>query len=106
MGRSHLTNRTAGAGRTALLRSRRARDAVNGGGHRREATRCGWDAINGGPIVDLSSIEVVGIWPFLPMIATLFGYGAVLLLAWRTLRWRSLGTPAGLANQAAAPLAT
>jgi hypothetical protein len=57
-------------------------------------------------VIGLIVLEVVGIWPFLPMIATLFGYGAVLLLAWRTLRWRGLGRGAGLANQAAAPLAT
>jgi hypothetical protein len=56
-------------------------------------------------VIGLIVLEVVGIWPFLPMIATLFGYGAVFLLAWRTLRWRGLETPA-LSNRAPAPLAS
>lgn len=39
-------------------------------------------------LIGLILLEVIGIWPFLPMIASLFGYGAVLSLAWRTLRSR------------------
>ncbi len=37
-------------------------------------------------VVGLLVLVVLGIWPFLPMIAGLFGYGAVLILAWRTFR--------------------
>lgn len=37
-------------------------------------------------VVGLVVLEVVGILPVVSAIATLFGYGAVLLLAWRTLR--------------------
>lgn len=43
-------------------------------------------------VVGLLILELVGILPFLPMIATLFGFGAVLLLAWRTLRAGSMPT--------------
>jgi hypothetical protein len=43
-------------------------------------------------IVGILILELVGILPFLPMIATLFGFGAVLLLAWRTLRAGSMPT--------------
>jgi hypothetical protein len=42
-------------------------------------------------LVGLAVLEVVGILPLVSAVATLFGYGAVLLLAWRTLR----GEPAG-----------
>jgi hypothetical protein len=42
-------------------------------------------------LVGLVVLEVVGILPLVSAVATLFGYGAVLLLAWRTLR----GEPAG-----------
>jgi hypothetical protein len=31
-------------------------------------------------------LQVLGIWPVFSMIASLFGYGAILLLAWRTFR--------------------
>jgi hypothetical protein len=37
-------------------------------------------------VVGLVVLEVVGILPFVSAVATFFGYGAVLLLAWRTLR--------------------
>lgn len=37
-------------------------------------------------VVGLVVLEVVGILPLVSAVATLFGYGAVLLLAWRTLR--------------------
>ena len=37
-------------------------------------------------VVGLLVLELVGIVPLVSGIATLFGYGAVLLLAWRTLR--------------------
>jgi hypothetical protein len=33
---------------------------------------------------------VLGILPLIPMIATLFGYGAVILLAWHTIRTGSI----------------
>jgi hypothetical protein len=49
-------------------------------------------------VVGLVVLEVVGILPIVSAIATLFGYGAVLLLAWRTLR----GEPAG--SSTAVPL--
>lgn len=49
-------------------------------------------------IVGLVVLEVVGILPLVSAVATLFGYGAVLLLAWRTLR----GEPAG--SSTAVPL--
>lgn len=50
-------------------------------------------------VVGLLILEVLGILPFLPMIATLFGYGAVLFLAWQTIRSRSL--PVGSIRQSA-----
>ncbi|HET8786768.1 MAG TPA: hypothetical protein VFM38_14100 [Candidatus Limnocylindrales bacterium] len=37
-------------------------------------------------VIGIAILEVVGLWPFLSMIASLFGYGAVVLLAWRTFR--------------------
>jgi hypothetical protein len=37
-------------------------------------------------VVGLAVLEIVGILPLVSAVATLFGYGAVLLLAWRTLR--------------------
>ena len=43
-------------------------------------------------VVGLLILELLGILPFLPMIATLFGFGAVLLLAWRTFRAGSMPT--------------
>ena len=45
-------------------------------------------------VVGLVVLEVVGILPLVSAIATLFGYGAVLLLAWRTLR----SEPAGISD--------
>jgi hypothetical protein len=56
-------------------------------------------------VIGLILLEVIGIWPFLPMIASLFGYGAVLLLAWRTLRSRG-ASPASYPQTAPAPLAS
>jgi hypothetical protein len=50
-------------------------------------------------IVGLLILEALGVLPFVPMIATLFGYGAVLLLAWRTLRTDS--APVGAIRQPA-----
>jgi hypothetical protein len=41
-------------------------------------------------VLGLMILEVLGILPFLPMIASLFGYGAVLLLAWNTIRGGSI----------------
>ena len=56
-------------------------------------------------VVGILILEVLGLLPFLPMIASLFGFGAVLLLAWRTLRAGSLPAPA-IRQPAAAPLAS
>ena len=47
-------------------------------------------------VVGLVVLEVVGILPLVSAIATLFGYGAVLLLAWRTLRAGSTTSPSAL----------
>jgi hypothetical protein len=47
-------------------------------------------------VVGLVVLEVVGILPLVSAIATLFGYGAVLLLAWRTLRAGSTASPSAL----------
>ena len=47
-------------------------------------------------VVGLVVLEVVGILPLVSGIATLFGYGAVLLLAWRTLRAGSTASPNAL----------
>jgi hypothetical protein len=56
-------------------------------------------------IVGLVILEVLGVLPFVPMIATLFGYGAVLVLAWQTIRARPV--PFGPVSQpAAAPMAS
>ena len=43
-------------------------------------------------VVGLLVLELVGIVPLVSGIATLFGYGAVLLLAWRTLRSQPTGS--------------
>jgi hypothetical protein len=37
-------------------------------------------------VVGLLILSVLSIWPFLSAIASIFGYGAVLMLAWRTFR--------------------
>lgn len=37
-------------------------------------------------VIGLIVLQVLGIWPFVTMIASLFGYGAILILAWRTFR--------------------
>ena len=37
-------------------------------------------------VIGLLILQVVGLLPILSMIASLFGYGAVLLLAWQTIR--------------------
>ena len=50
-------------------------------------------------IVGLIVLTVLGIFPPLPAIASLFGYGAVLLLAWRT--FRGHGTAAANISTAA-----
>jgi hypothetical protein len=42
-------------------------------------------------VVGVIALGLLGIWPFLAGLATMFGYGAVLILAWRTLRGH--GTP-------------
>jgi hypothetical protein len=41
-------------------------------------------------VLGLVILEVLGILPFLTLIASLFGYGAVLLLAWNTIRGGSI----------------
>ena len=50
-------------------------------------------------VVGLVVLQVLGILPVVSAIATLFGYGAVLLLAWRTLR----GEPAGSSTSVPLP---
>jgi len=50
-------------------------------------------------VVGLLILEVLGIVPFLASIATLFGYGAVLLLAWQTIRSGTM--PLGTVRQSA-----
>ncbi|HET7027604.1 MAG TPA: hypothetical protein VFI28_07920 [Candidatus Limnocylindrales bacterium] len=37
-------------------------------------------------VVGIFVLEIAGIWPFLPMVASMFGYGAIVLLTWRTFR--------------------
>jgi hypothetical protein len=37
-------------------------------------------------VIGLIVLQVLGIWPFVTMIASMFGYGAILILAWRTFR--------------------
>jgi len=47
-------------------------------------------------VVGMVVLDVVGILPLVSAAATLFGYGAVLLLAWRTLGADSPGDPTAL----------
>jgi hypothetical protein len=56
-------------------------------------------------VVGILILEVLGVLPFLAMIATLFGFGGILLLAWRTLRTGSLPT-APIRQPAAMPMAS
>src|SRR4029079_5009951 len=44
-------------------------------------------------VVGVVTLELIAIFPLVSAIATLFGYGAVLLLAWRTLRSDTTGSP-------------
>ncbi len=37
-------------------------------------------------VIGLVVLQILGIWPFVTMIASIFGYGAILILAWRTFR--------------------
>jgi hypothetical protein len=37
-------------------------------------------------VIGLGVLQLLGIWPFFTMLASLFGYGALVLLAWRTFR--------------------
>jgi hypothetical protein len=37
-------------------------------------------------VIGLIVLQVLGIWPLVTMIASMFGYGAILILAWRTFR--------------------
>jgi hypothetical protein len=55
--------------------------------------------------IGLVVLQVLGIWPVFSMIASLFGYGAILLLAWRTFRSLPRGADAS-AIPTPAPLAT
>jgi hypothetical protein len=55
-------------------------------------------------VVGLVVLEIVGILPLVSAVATLFGYGAVLLLAWRTLRSEPAGST--VARPLQAPAAT
>ncbi len=56
-------------------------------------------------VVGILILEVLGLLPFIPMIASLFGFGAVLLLAWRTLRGGSL-LAAAVQQPLGAPMAS
>jgi len=58
-------------------------------------------------VLGLVVLTVLGIFPPVPAIASLFGYGAVLLLAWRTFRGRdvSLGSVSTAAPVPPAPTA-
>ena len=56
-------------------------------------------------VVGLVVLEVVGILPLVSAVATLFGYGAVLLLAWRTLRSEPAGSTTARPLQAPAATA-
>jgi hypothetical protein len=53
-------------------------------------------------VVGMVTLEVIGILPLVSAIATLFGYGAVLLLAWRTLRSSTTGSPIRISQVAPA----
>ena len=53
-------------------------------------------------LVGILVMQVLGIFPLLSGIASLFGYGALMLLAWRTLR----ATPSSAAAAAGRPLPT
>lgn len=55
-------------------------------------------------LVVLLVLQVLSIWPFVSMVASLFGFGAVVLLAWRTFRGRPAATPP-VAAPVAAPVA-
>jgi hypothetical protein len=54
-------------------------------------------------VIGVLILEVVGILPPLAAIASLFGFGAVILLAWRSFRSSSIGAPAPSRVTAAAP---
>jgi hypothetical protein len=56
-------------------------------------------------VVGLIVLEVAGIVPLVSAVATLFGYGAVLLLAWRTVRSQPTSSPTVFTRTAAAPSA-
>lgn len=56
-------------------------------------------------VVGIAILEVLGLLPVLSAIASLFGFGAVLLLAWRTIRAGSIPTVA-IRQPAAAPMAS
>jgi hypothetical protein len=53
-------------------------------------------------VVGVVTLEVIGIVPLVSAIATLFGYGAVVLLAWRTLRSSTTGSPVRISQVAPA----
>lgn len=56
-------------------------------------------------VVGILVLQVAGIVPLVSAVATLFGYGAVLLLAWRTVRSQSTGSPIVVPRAAPAPSA-
>lgn len=58
-----------------------------------------------GAVVGLIVLQVLSIVPPLSAIASLFGYGAVLLLAWRVLRSGGAADPGSIRGVAPAPLA-
>jgi hypothetical protein len=57
-------------------------------------------------VVGLVALEVIGIVPLVSAVATLFGYGAVLLIAWRTLQADPTGSPTVLPLRAPAASAS
>jgi hypothetical protein len=56
-------------------------------------------------VIGLVVLQVLGIWPVFSMIASVFGYGAILLLAWRTFRSLPRGVDAS-GRPAPVPLAS
>lgn len=54
-------------------------------------------------VVGLIVLEVAGIVPLVSAVATLCGYGAVLLLAWRTVRSQPIDSPSAASRTAPAP---
>lgn len=56
-------------------------------------------------VIGILVLEVLTVVPFIGAIATFYGFGAVILLAWRILRSDSAGSTASLTPHAQAPVA-